>query len=177
MSLVWYVLDARTTCIQPPTYVMQVEMQSDQDVFKHSQDYDRRLFIIYTSNIFKAVVGVALILLPTLELWREQISIKQNRLLFALDVLCMVVVSIDAALAIYFKNLQSQARGPLCNRSTALSTVCLYPLLWLAWTLQQLGICSIASFIMPLLLFVTNSELRVTVTIFVRCDPEQKSKC
>ena len=112
------------------------------------------------------MLGLALILLPVLELWREEISIDGNFSLFALDVLCMSVISLDAAVATYFKCLQSDARG-----RSGLS-IAAYPLLcsslWVAWILQQLQIVQIAGFVMPLLLFVTNSELRLTVTIFLR---------
>ena len=139
------------------------------DAFEQGSGYQRRFFIVQTSKRTRAVVGAALFLLPLLELWREQISINGNWYLFVLDVLCMVAVSVDAVFSIYFKALQSEARGTFC-KSAAVHVV-LYLMLWATWIMQQLGVARLTAFIMPLLLFVKFSELRLTVTIFVRfCD-------
>ena len=148
-------------------------MTSNSDVSEHGQ---KRLFIIHRSRMTQFVVGTALVLLPLLELWREQININDNFYLFTLDLICMVVVSLDACLVVYFKNLQLESHVALWE-SMAGFFILLYPLLWICWTLQQLGIIRLASTVMPLLLFVKHSELRLTVTIFIRYAALRMHKC
>ena len=151
-------------------------MKPEPDASRTLLDKRKRLFMIYKSGAVSWFVFVALVLLPVMELWRDEISINRSRSLFALDFLCMVVVSVDAACAVYFKFLQSEMRGSLF-RSIACYYMMLYPMLWLSWILQQLQVARIAGWIMPLLLFVTNSELRLTVTIFVRfCSKRAKAE-
>ena len=106
-------------------------------------------------------------LLPVLELWREKISPYGIWSLFVLDLLCLVIASLDAALEIYFKTLQSEARGTFLRSAPGFHMM-LYIVLWVAWIMQQFNIARLAGFIMPLLLFVKHSELRLTVTIFIR---------
>ena len=153
-------------------------MESGPDAFERGSGFRRRLFIVCKSNVTKTVVGTAMLLLPILELWREQICEREaNLALFLLDLLCassaaafafadssfagMVVVTLDAALTVYFKNVQSESWH-------ACSYTLLYPLLWVTWTMQQLKIGRLAGAVIPLLWFVKNSELRLTVTIFIR---------
>ena len=140
----------------------QLEMESGPDAFERGSGFRRRLFIVCKSSVTKTVVGTAMLLLPILELWREQICEREaNLALFLLDLLCMVVVTLDAALTVYFKNVQSESWH-------ACSYTLLYPLLWVTWTMQQLKIGRLAGAVIPLLWFVKNSELRLTVTIFIR---------